>query len=175
MSEIHTRSSIPLPADAEGPMPTPAEEPVSHEPVISARFAQGNEGYFTLVWRRFRRSIVGMIGLAVWARSKERTMLAAALDDAAARGLIPATDIGWLVDLRARRIARKHARAQGGEQAVRAMRDYQQAAIELGFLHHRLLRGTAPKDYQARGQHFLTRIQASRPAFAFPGQVVPTR
>jgi len=65
MSEIHTRSSIPLPADAEGPMPTPAEEPVSQEPVISARFAQGNEGYFTLVWRRFRRSVVGMIGLVL--------------------------------------------------------------------------------------------------------------
>ena len=31
--------------------------------VINARFAQGNEGYFTLVWRRFRRSVVGMIGL----------------------------------------------------------------------------------------------------------------
>ncbi len=30
---------------------------------INPRFAQGNEGYFTLVWRRFRRSVVGMIGL----------------------------------------------------------------------------------------------------------------
>ncbi|HEY4200977.1 MAG TPA: ABC transporter permease [Devosiaceae bacterium] len=46
-------------------MPTPAEEPVSREPVISARFAQGNEGYFVLVWRRFRRSIMGMIGLVL--------------------------------------------------------------------------------------------------------------
>ncbi|WP_183095011.1 PrsW family intramembrane metalloprotease [Nocardioides stalactiti] len=120
-------------------------------------------------------AFVGMICLAVWTRKKERQMLMAALDDAAARGLIPATDIGWLVDLRARRIARKHARTEGGAQAAQAMRDYQQAAIELGFLHHRLLRGTAPKDWQARGQHFLTRIQATRPAFAFPGQVVPQR
>ncbi len=58
---------------------------------------------------------------------------------------------------------------------AKAMRDYQQAAIELGFLHHRLLRGTAPKDWQARGQDFLARIQATRPGFAFPGQVVPQR
>ncbi len=120
-------------------------------------------------------AFVGMISLAVWARTRERQMLTMALDDAAARGLIPATDIGWLVDLRARRIARSHARTEGGEQAAKAMRDYQQAAIELGFLHHRLLRGTAPKDWQARGQDFLARIQASRPGFAFPGQVVPQR
>ena len=55
------------------------------------------------------------------------------------------------------------------------MRDYQQAAVELGYLHHRLLRGTAPRDWQVRGQAFLSRIQASRPRFAFPGQVVPQR
>jgi protease PrsW len=120
-------------------------------------------------------AFVGMICLAVWARTRERQMLTMALDDAAARGLIPATDIGWLVDLRARRIARRHARTEGGERAAKAMRDYQQAAIELGFLHHRLLRGTEPKDWQARGQDFLARIQASRPGFAFPGQVVPQR
>jgi RsiW-degrading membrane proteinase PrsW (M82 family) len=120
-------------------------------------------------------AFAGMVGLALWARGAERRLLTAALDDAARRGLIPATDIGWVVDLRARRIARRHARAEGGPAAVRAMRDYQQAAVELGFLHHRLLRGTAPRDWQVRGQAFLSRIQADRPRFAFPGQVVPQR
>lgn len=120
-------------------------------------------------------ALLGMAGLALWARGAERRMLAAALDDAAARGLIPATDIGWVVDLRARRIARRHARDHGGPAVEQAMLDYQQAAIELGFLHHRLLRGTPPGDWQARGQDFLVRIQAARPWFAFPGQVVPQR
>ena len=55
------------------------------------------------------------------------------------------------------------------------MRDYQQATIELGFLHYRYLRGTPPPDYAARGQQFLQRIDALRPSIAFPGQVVPTR
>ena len=41
-------------------------------------------------------------------------MLTAALTDAAARGLIPATDIGWVVDLRARAAARRHARRPAG-------------------------------------------------------------
>lgn len=120
-------------------------------------------------------ALVGMIALAWWARETEAHVLRMALTDAADRGLLPATDIGWVVDLRARRDARRHARCHGGPDAERAMRDYQQAAIELGFLHHRLLRGTAPRDWQARGQDFLARIQAARPRIAFPGQVVPQR
>lgn len=120
-------------------------------------------------------AFVGMVALAWWARETEAHVLRMALTDAAGRGLLPATDIGWVVDLRARREARQHARRDGGPEAERAMRDYQQAAIELGFLHHRLLRGTAPRDWQARGQDFLGRIQAARPRIAFPGQVVPQR
>jgi hypothetical protein len=113
--------------------------------------------------------------LALWARSSERRMLASALGDAAARGLLPATDIGWVVDLSARRRSRAFAREFGGEAAERAMRDYQQAAIELGFLHSRYLRGTPPPDFAARGQEYVARIGSVRPTIAFPGQVVPTR
>ena len=57
--EIHTRSSIPLPPDAGGAMPTPAEEATNP---VQNRFSTGNEGYATLVWRRFKRSPMGMIG-----------------------------------------------------------------------------------------------------------------
>ena len=120
-------------------------------------------------------AFAGLVWLGVWSRRSERRMLTAALGDAAQRGLIPATDIGWVVDLRARRAARAYARQTGGKQGEDAMRDYQQAAIELGFLHHRYLRGTAPKDYAVRGQDFLARINQVRPGIAFPGQVVPTR
>ncbi|WP_296603315.1 PrsW family intramembrane metalloprotease, partial [Nocardioides sp.] len=120
-------------------------------------------------------AFVALAGLAVWVRSSERRVLAAALSDAARRGLVPATDIGWVVDLGARRRSRAYARQVGGRPAERVMRDYQQAAIELGFLHYRFLRGTPPPDYAARGQQFLQRIAALRPSIAFPGQVVPTR
>ena len=120
-------------------------------------------------------AFLAVLSLAIWSRGSERRMLASALTDAAARGMIPATDIGWVVDLRARREARAYAHELGGRAGERAMRDYQQAAIELGFLHYRLLRGTPPPDYAARGQKFLQRIDALRPSIAFPGQVVPTR
>jgi peptide/nickel transport system permease protein len=62
MSDINTRYSIPLPTDpAGGPAPTPVEE-ADNTPVVS-RYGSGNEGYATLVWRRFKRSPMGMIGL----------------------------------------------------------------------------------------------------------------
>ncbi len=64
MSKIDTHASIPLPTDVSGgPMPTPAQEAdVAPSPVLT-RFGSGNEGYATLVWRRFKRSPMGMIGL----------------------------------------------------------------------------------------------------------------
>jgi RsiW-degrading membrane proteinase PrsW (M82 family) len=120
-------------------------------------------------------ALVAVACFAIWSRRSERRMLTAALGDAAQRGLIPATDVGWVVDLGARRRSRAFARAQGGKAGERAMRDYQQAAIELGFLHHRFLRGTPSPDFAARGQECVVRIGAVRPSIAFPGQVVPTR
>ena len=120
-------------------------------------------------------AVGGLIAVAVWARGAERRMLTAALGDAASRGLLPATDIGWVVDLGARRSARAYARRWGGPAGEQAMRDYQQAAIELGFLHSRFLRGTPPPNFAARGQEYVARIGAVRPRIAFPGQVVPTR
>jgi protease PrsW len=120
-------------------------------------------------------AFLAIVCFAVWARRSERRMLTAALGDAARRGLIPATDIGWVVDLGARRRSRAFARQRAGPAGERAMRDYQQAAVELGFLHHRFLRGTAPPDFAARGQQYVARIGAVRPSIAFPGQVVPPR
>lgn len=117
----------------------------------------------------------GLVAFAIWARRAERRMLAASLGDAARRGLIPYTDIGWVVDLGARRVARQYAQRWGGPIGVAAMKEYQQAAIELGFLHSRYLRGTPPPDFVERGQEYVARIGAVRPRIAFPGQVVPTR
>jgi hypothetical protein len=115
------------------------------------------------------------VALATWVRHAEGRMLAGALADAARRGLLPATDIGWVVDLRARRRSRAYARQTGGPGAEHAMRDYQQAVVELGFLHSRYLRGVPPPDFADRGRAYVARISQIRPSIAFPGQVVPVR
>jgi protease PrsW len=51
------------------------------------------------------------------------------------------------------------------------MREYQQQAVELGFLHARYLRGTAPADVSARGSAMVRRLTALRPYVQFPQPV----
>ena len=108
------------------------------------------------------------VGFALWIRGREAVLLTAALEDAAQRGFLPAAAIPYVVDLRQRRAARRHAQVVGGAGAARALRDYQQAAIELGYLHHRFLRGTAPRDFAPRGQAFVELLQRLGPAVLLP-------
>lgn len=109
-----------------------------------------------------------MVGFAVWARNREGQMLTRALTDCAHRGLLATQEVPWLVRLAGRRAARRFARARGGPSAAKAMGDYQQQAIELGFLHGRFLRGTPPADLAQRGQAIVNRMAALRPYVMFP-------
>jgi len=63
MSRDTVDQSIPLPPDAGTAAPTPATEAVV-EQKINPRFA-GGESYQSLVWRRMRRSVMGMIGITL--------------------------------------------------------------------------------------------------------------
>jgi protease PrsW len=135
----------------------------------------GTDHFFVVYGTLMLPAFLGLVAFAVYRRRSEGPLLASALQDAADRGLLPATDIPWLVDLRARRHARRWARQQGGVQAERGMREYQAAAIELGYLHHRYLRGTAPDDFGARRAEHVEQLRRIRPYISFPGQVVPTR
>ncbi len=135
----------------------------------------GGAGFLGVYVAIMLPAFVVLATVAVWLRSREREMLHAALLDASRRGLVPASDIPHLVGLRARRNARAWAFRQGGREARRRVSDYQQAAIELGFLHHRYLRGTPPRDFRPRGRAHVERMRAIRPHIDFPGQVVPTR
>jgi protease PrsW len=117
-----------------------------------------------------------LVGFATWARHREGRMLTRSLDDCARRGLIDRAEVPWLVRLPARRASRRFARTQGGPIADRVMREYQQQAIELGFLHGRYLRGTAPPDFAQRGSMMVQRLRALRPYVGFPHPVaVPAR
>lgn len=63
MTDLKTHTSAePLPPDVAGGA-LPGTEVT--ETAASERFIRGNEGYATLVWRRFRRSPMGMIGLVL--------------------------------------------------------------------------------------------------------------
>jgi RsiW-degrading membrane proteinase PrsW (M82 family) len=112
-----------------------------------------------------------LAGFATWARRREGVMLTRALTDAAGRGFLSQAEVPWLVRLPARRASRSYALAHGGPQAERAMREYQQQAVELGFLHDRYLRGTAPADFAERGTFMVRRLDALRPYVLFPQPV----
>ena len=129
----------------------------------------GGAGFFGVYLLVMVPVFIAVVALAVWARTREAQILEGALSDAAARGLMPFADIPHIVHLGARRRARQFARRHGGPQGLEAMRTYQQAAVELAYLHHRFLRGTAPPNFSARGQGFVDRMQAVRPLIAFPG------
>lgn len=120
-------------------------------------------------------AVAGVVVVLLFARRGVRRTLTDSLRDAAARGYLPAMDIGWVVDLTARRRAQRFARQEAGEQAERAMREYQRTAAEFGILHARYLRGTPPPDTAARAQEYVARIGTLRRRIAFPGQVVFTR
>ncbi len=114
-----------------------------------------------------------LVAFAIWARRREGALLAAALTDCARRGLLDTNEVPWLARIPARRACRRHAAAVGGPAALHAMKLYQTEAIELGFLHHRFLRGTAPANYRELGQLHVQRMVALRPSLVWPSTAAP--
>ncbi len=108
------------------------------------------------------------VGFAVWARSHEARFLTTALDDLARIGLVSRREEPWLVRLPARRAARAYARQHAGARGEQLMREFQQVATELAWLHHRWLRGTPPRDFAARGAAFVHQLRVLRPYVVFP-------
>jgi hypothetical protein len=109
-----------------------------------------------------------LVAFAIWVRSREGRMLRRSLTDCAQRGYLPHAEVPWLTQLAGRRAARGFANTHGGPVGGRLMRDYQQQAIELAFLHDRVLRGTAPPDAFPRGQWMVDQLAALRPYVMFP-------
>jgi protease PrsW len=109
-----------------------------------------------------------LVGFAIWARRREGAVLAASLSDCARRGFLHPNEVPWLARIPARRVCRRNAAAVGGEAALRAMKLYQSEAIELGFLHHRFLRGTAPANYRELGEAHVQRMFLLRPHLVWP-------
>jgi protease PrsW len=114
-----------------------------------------------------------LVAFAIWSRRREGALLAAALTDCARRGFLHPNEVPWLARIPARRACRLHAESVGGAPALTAMKLYQTEAIELGFLHHRFLRGTAPPNYRELGQAHVQRMFLLRPHVIWPSSAVP--
>jgi RsiW-degrading membrane proteinase PrsW (M82 family) len=141
---------------------------VAHAAWNGSAFFGGGEFFLLTYVFAMVPAFLLVVGFAAWARRREAKMLTRALQDAAGRGFLAPAEVPWLVRLPARRALRTNARRVGGPVAERVMREYQQQAIELGFLHDRYLRGTAPSDFAERGTVMVQRLQALRPYVIFP-------
>jgi len=140
----------------------------AHASWNGSTFLAGGRGFVLTYVFAMVPAFLLLAGFALWARHREGRMLTRSLSDAADRGLLDRREVPWLVRLPARRACRRHARSYGGRVAERAMREYQQQAIELGFLHDRYLRGTAPKDFSVQGAQMVQRLRGLRPYVGFP-------
>ena len=112
--------------------------------------------------------LVIVLAVAIWARSREGKMLTAALQQIAQMGYIRPEEIPWIARLSDRMSARAYAKRIGGKPAAAALRAYQQTMIEVGFLHHRAVSGTAPADLNQRMSLLLQRAAWLRPYVVFP-------
>jgi RsiW-degrading membrane proteinase PrsW (M82 family) len=126
--------------------------------------------YFLLMVPGF----IVLAGFAIWSRRREGALLAASLTDCARRGFLHPNEVPWLARIPARRACRRYAATAGGAPALNAMRLYQSEAIELGFLHHRFLRGTAPPDYRELGEQHVQRMFLLRPHLIWPPATAPS-
>ncbi len=109
-----------------------------------------------------------VLAIAIWARSREGKMLAAALQQTVPLGWIRPEEIRWIAKLSDRMSARAYAKRLGGKQAARALREYQQTMTEIAFLHNRGVSGTAPKDVNQRMTALLQHAAALRPYVILP-------
>jgi RsiW-degrading membrane proteinase PrsW (M82 family) len=143
----------------------------AHAAWNASAFFSGGQAFVATYFVAMVPAFVLVAGFAVWARGRERRLLTRSLSDCADRGFLAPQEVPWLVRLPARRAARRFARAQGGALWERVMREYQQQAIELAFLHYRYLRGTPPADFVQTGSAMVQRLRALRPYVRFPQQV----
>ena len=134
----------------------------------AALLLNGGSGALTTYFMLMVPGFLVLVGFAIWSRRREGALLAAALTDCARRGFLHPNEVPWLARIPARRACRQHAAAVGGEPARTAMKLYQDEAIELGFLHHRFLRGTAPSNYRELGEAHVQRMFLLRPRLIWP-------
>jgi RsiW-degrading membrane proteinase PrsW (M82 family) len=128
----------------------------------------GGDGFFITYAVIMLPLLAVVLAIAIWARSREGKMLAAALEQTAAMGWIRPEEIHWVARLSDRMSARAYAKRIGGKQAAAALHEYQQTMIEIAFLHNRAVNQTAPRDINERMNALLQHAAAIRPYVIMP-------
>lgn len=118
-------------------------------------------------------AFVAAVLVARYHRARERDVVNRQLPAMVYYRWITPAEAGWLASIAARRQWLRAVRQRSGQDGVRALQAFQQAATELAFLRDRVERGVGPGD--AYHQHAelvqalgLTRARAQQPLLASP-------
>jgi protease PrsW len=128
----------------------------------------GGDGFFFAYAAIMLPLLAVVLAVAIWARSREGKMLAAALQETVAMGWMRPEEIRWIARLSDRMSARAYAKRFGGKPAAAALHEYQQTMTEIAFLHHRAVNGTAPRDINERMNGLLQHAAELRPYVIMP-------
>ncbi|MEG3630693.1 PrsW family intramembrane metalloprotease [Streptomyces poriticola] len=124
----------------------------------------GEYGFFA-VYAAFMVPAFGLLTwLLIWTRQRELSTVRAELPAYVAAGWLAPAEPLALGSMRARRIARDHARHLGGREAARTLAEYESYATSLALLRHRGRRGRAGADFTVRERQLLDALWHRRAA-----------
>ncbi|MGH3497413.1 MAG: PrsW family intramembrane metalloprotease [Nocardioidaceae bacterium] len=131
--------------------------------------AMGGVGWFFGTYLGvFLPVFLGLITLAVVLRRRRLRALVVALQDAATRGWLHPDEVSWLSTFSLRRQSRKYVKSHDGPAAADVLREYQQVASEMGFLHLRELSGPTRPGLQRRIGECRAEMAWLRPRLRMP-------
>jgi RsiW-degrading membrane proteinase PrsW (M82 family) len=108
---------------------------------------------------------IGFATLAIVARRREGLLVARHLAVYGQTGWLTPAEVAMLASLPARKDAREWADRTGGDDARRAMRNFQELGSELAFLRERMARGSAPPDAPTQEYAMLATLSTLRGRF----------
>ncbi|QIJ66605.1 PrsW family intramembrane metalloprotease [Streptomyces sp. JB150] len=131
---------------------------------------------FLAVYAAFMVPAFGLLTwLVIWTRQRELRTVREELPAYVAAGWLGPAEPFALGSMRARRLARDHARHHLGKPAARAVTEYEAYATSLAFLRHRGRRGRAGADFVPRERELLhelwRRREAARPALEYAARM----
>nr|WP_285750069.1 PrsW family intramembrane metalloprotease [Lentzea sp. NBRC 105346] len=106
----------------------------------------------------------GAVTMVIWQRRREQRIVAEQLPAMAMNRWIAASEVALLASLPGRRNWRDAVRRKSGDAAAKAVKLYQETVTELAFLRHRIDRGTADRNAEARHAELLATLHAARTA-----------
>ncbi|MFF9122302.1 PrsW family intramembrane metalloprotease [Streptomyces sp. NPDC014889] len=122
----------------------------------------GEYGFFAVYAAIMVPAFALLTWLVVWTRQRELRTVREELPAYTAAGWLTPAEPFALASMRARRLARDHARRHLGRQAARTVAQYEAYATSLAFLRHRGRRGRAGADFAVRERELLHELWRRR-------------